>query len=474
VVVALLFPAVACSINPATGQNQLSFIGEQQEIALGRQNDEQIVQTMGLYPDEDLQAYVSRVGSELAAQSERPDLPWTFRVIDDPVVNAFALPGGFVYLTRGILTYLGSEAEMAGVLGHEIGHVTARHSVEQISRAQLAGIGLGIGMVLSEDLRQYGGLAQAGLGLLFLKYGRDDERQADDLGLRYMTRQSYDPRSMPEVFHTLERVSAAEGGGRVPEWLSTHPDPGQRAVRQKAEIEAAVASMADPRVERTEYLSHVDDVVFGDDPRQGFFKGSSFYHPELAFRLDFPDGWKTINQRSQVAATSPGQDAVVLLSLAQEDNAGAAAQAFFAQQGVSGGSTSRRNIGGLSAVTGGFSVPREQQTDLQGVAAFVEHGGQVFALLGFTVENQSNAYRDALSKAVYSFRPITDRRYLDVKPARLDVVRLPAAMTLRQFAERYPSSVDLERLALINQTTPDQRFAAGDRLKRVVGGELPK
>ena len=165
----------SCATNPATGRRQLSLVSERQEITMGFQNDTGIVQQLGVYPDSGLQRYVRGLGEKLAAVSERPSLPWSFRVVDDPVVNAFAVPGGFIYVTRGLLAHMNSEAQLAAVLGHEIGHVTARHSVEQLSRAQLAQVGLGVGMVFSETVRQYGQVAGAGLGVLFLKFGRDDE-----------------------------------------------------------------------------------------------------------------------------------------------------------------------------------------------------------------------------------------------------------------------------------------------------------
>ena len=181
---------LGCATNPATGKRQLSLIGEQDEIAMGREADKDIVALDGpSTTTPELQAYVQELGAALAAESERPNLPWTFRVLDDPIVNAFALPGGYIYVTRGILSHLNSEAELVGVLGHEIGHVTARHSVSRLSKAQLFSIGLGgRGWRVSPELREFGGIAQSGLGLLFLKYSRDDERQADDLGLRYSIR----------------------------------------------------------------------------------------------------------------------------------------------------------------------------------------------------------------------------------------------------------------------------------------------
>jgi len=185
---AALLTAAGCAINPATGKRQLSLIGESQEVAMGLEADGAIVAQMGLYGGDDLQDYVQGIGSKMAAVSERPQLDWTFRVVNDGAVNAFALPGGYIYITRGIMTHLNSEAELATVVGHEIGHVTARHSVNQMSKAQLTQMGLGVGMALSPELAQFGQYAETGLGLMFLKFGRDDERQSDDLGLRYMVK----------------------------------------------------------------------------------------------------------------------------------------------------------------------------------------------------------------------------------------------------------------------------------------------
>src|SRR5512134_1704571 len=205
---------IACATNPATGRKQLMLVSEAQEIAMGKEADQEAVAAYGLYPDPKVQAYVNELGQRLAKASERPSLPWSFKVVDDASVNAFALPGGYIYVTRGIMTHLRSEAELAGVLGHEIGHVTGRHSAQQMSQQQLAMGGLLIGMVAVPELQQYGGLVQQGLGLLFLKFGRDDENEADQLGLRYMTREAYEPRELLEVFGVLDRVTRETGGGR--------------------------------------------------------------------------------------------------------------------------------------------------------------------------------------------------------------------------------------------------------------------
>ncbi|HEX9940836.1 MAG TPA: M48 family metalloprotease [Thermoanaerobaculia bacterium] len=470
---ALLLVLLSCSTNPATGKRQIALISEQQEIAMGKEADQQVQQQLGLYPDQELQAYVNRLGQKLAADSERPNLPWTFRVVDDPVVNAFALPGGYIYITRGLMTHLTSEAELVSVLGHEIGHVTGRHSVEQMSKAQIAQIGLIAGMILRPELANYGDLAQTGLQLMFLKYGRDDEREADDLGLRYLDREGYDPRQMPEVFATLGRVSAQQKQGRIPNWLSTHPAPEDRIQRINAHIAKSGRDFSQATVGRERYLQAIDNVIFGQNPREGYFVGNTFIHPELGFQVRFPEGWRTSNQKQAVGAISPNQDAVVVVTLSGRRSPQEAAQEFFSQQGIQAGQSLRAELGGYPSVARVFGVQRGQSGDLRGIAAFVEKDNKVYQILGYTLAQNWRRYDDVLSSSLGSFERVTDRRALDVQPKRVDVVSLREPMTLEEFARRYPSTVDLETLAIINQADTNTRFPAGAELKRVVGGELP-
>ena len=467
--VAALLLLGGCSVNPATGQRQLALISEQQEIALGQQGAQSALAQFGHYDDAALQEYVAGVGQRLAAASERPELPWSFTVVDDPVVNAFALPGGPIFVTRGILAHFGSEAELASVIGHEIGHVTARHSVEQMSSAQLANLGLGVAMIASEALRPYAGLAAQGLQLMFLKFSRDDENQADELGLRYVTRADYDPNEMPKMFNTLDRISDAQGdGGRIPVWASTHPNPDRRLERTLERIAALPSDQQTGTVERNGYLRHVDGLVFGDDPRQGYFVGSRFYHPELAFRLDFPDGWRTINTRQYVAAISPEKDAVIMLSMAKAETAAAAAQSFFAEEGIERGSGWRQNFTNFRTV-----ASQQQPNVVRGLVGFLDHGGQVYQLVGYTPEASWATYRPAMEAKLATFRAVTDRRYLDVKPKRVELVELPQRMTLAGFNQRYPSTVDLTALAIANGVDENVMLDKGTLIKRIVGGELP-
>ncbi|HEX3557471.1 MAG TPA: M48 family metalloprotease [Thermoanaerobaculia bacterium] len=467
-----LLAMAGCSTNPATGRPQLALISEQQEIQMGLDNDQQVRQQLGIYADPKLQEYVNRVGQKLAAASERPNLAWTFRVIDDPVVNAFAIPGGHVYVTRGLMTHLTSEAELAGVLGHEIGHVTARHSVTQMSKQELAQIGLLAGAILSPAVADLSNLAAQGLQVLFLKYSRDDERQADQLGLRYMYQQGYDPREMPRVFEVLRRVSAAQGAGRIPGWLSTHPTEEERIRTISAEVARLGGDFSGRTVNRDEYVRTLDGVVFGQNPREGYFVGTTFVQPELKFQIRFPDGWKTSNERSAAGAISPNQDAAVSVSLSGQSSAQAAARQFFAQQGVQSGQEVQVSPNGLTAVSRIFGI-QGSSVDYEGIASFVEHDGKVYQILGFTGTQSWQRYEDVLSGTIATFGPVRDRRALEVQPKRIAVVSLPGEMTLQDFAQRYPSTVDLQTLAILNEAEASTRFPAGATVKRVMGGELP-
>ena len=461
-----------CVTNPATGRSQIMLVSEAQEIQMGREYDQQVVASIGLSPDSAWQRYVQQLGARLAAEGERPGLPWTFRVVDDPAINAFALPGGFIYVTRGILAHLNSEAELASVLGHEIGHVTARHSVSQMSNQQLAGLGLAIGTIVSSDVGRYAGLANSALGVLFLKYSRDDERQADDLGLRYLLRTTWDPREMLDVFQMLERVSAAQGGGRLPEWLATHPSPENRHEHIAQAIAAQPQDFSRTVVNRDPYLRRLGGQVFGNNPREGYFIGGQFLHPDMRFRLSFPEGWATHNGKQAVVAVSPGKDAVVELALAAETSAEAASRAFLAQQGITGGSTSRASSSGLPSVSTPFRATTEGGV-LSGMVLFVEHRGVVFGLFGYAPEPRWPTHQAAAERAVRSFQTLTDPAALNVQPQRLEIVRLDRRTTIAALARERASPVSAATLALINQIDVQTSLEPGRLVKWVGGQPLP-
>ena len=467
-------PVASCARNPVTGKNEISLISESQEIQMGQQAAQEVAQTIGFVDDPELQAYVSGIGMRMAKQSERPDLPWEFHVVDDAAVNAFAIPGGFIYVTRGLLGHMNSEAELASVLGHEIGHVTARHSVQQISKAQLATLGLGIGSILSSDIAQFAGVASQGLQVLFLKYGRDAETQADQLGFRYALNLNYDVREMANVFETLNRASQlGGGGGRLPEWLSTHPNPENRVARTEQRIDTLQRSLANAVVGRDEFLRQIEGINFGEDPRQGFFEGSMFYHPDMRFQLRFPEGWRTQNTPSAVVALSPKEDAIVQLGLAGNAAPREAAAQFLNQQGVQAGDASTSSINGNQAATSYFQA-QTQQGVIEGIVSFISYGGRTFGVMGYTPQGGLRTYDDELRGTIGSFEQLRNQAALSARPNKIELVRVPSQMTLAQFNQQYPSNTSIEELAIINELEgPESVIPRGRVVKRVTGGRVP-
>ena len=454
-----------CTLNPATGGHQLNFFGEESEIEMGREADAEIVASVGLYDDPLLQAYIQDLGMEIAASSERPHLPWSFKLLDDPSVNAFALPGGFVYVTRGLMTHLDSEAELAATIGHEVGHVTARHGVNQMSKQILASVGLGVAAVLDEDLAAWAFAGQVGLGLLFLHHSRDDERQADDLGLRYAVRSGYDPNQMPELFRTLDAVSQVEGVGSLPSWLATHPDPGAR--RKRIEEQVAKMQISEAKVERDSYLERLDGMVFGEDPREGFFEGNAFKHPGLRFRIDFPDGWETANQEDSVSAHSPGGNALVQVELSDKGSREQAEEEFFAEDGVSRDRSWENKVHGLPASWSRFEY-EEDEKELRGTVAFVEHGDSIFQVLALADAGSWSDQRETLEQTIGSFARLDDPKALNARASRIRVIRLKEDMTVEQFAEEFSSDAPVETVAMINHVQPGEVLKKGRLAKRVV------
>ncbi|NNM31608.1 MAG: M48 family metalloprotease [Gemmatimonadetes bacterium] len=468
--------ASSCAVNPATGEREISLVSESQEIAMGREADPAITAQMGgEYDDPQLQARVSELGMSLAQASERPDLPWTFRVLDDDLINAFALPGGFIYVTRGILSYMNSEAELVGVLGHEVGHVTARHTASRITRQQLGMIGVVGGAIFSETVRNNAGLALQGLQLLMLRYSREDESESDALGYRYMTRINYHPQGISEVMQMLQSTSPSAEEMGIPTWMLSHPDPGNRVEaneRRLARDAENGQTFEGYARNQSSFLDLLDGMVFGKDPRQGYFIDTRFLHPVLRFEITFPRGWGTQNGAQAVQAGNPEQTAIMGLTFADAESAAAAMNGFAAQEGVQTGRRTTWNEGGVDAVMAEFTAATEQGT-LAGAIMYADYGGAVYQILGYGPSGSWGSVQGAVTGAIQSFRPLTDGRLLDVAPHRIEVMTVPANMSFTQFLNRYPSTVADEEVALANQVDMDATLSRGQRVKRIVGGRIP-
>jgi predicted Zn-dependent protease len=356
---------------------------------------------------------------------------------------------------------------MAAVMGHEIGHITARHSAQQMSRAQVAQIGLGVGSILSDEIASVAGVASTGLGLLLLSYGRAAESQADDLGFRYMLSDGYDPRAMRDMFMMLGSLSGGEG--KLPSWLSSHPDPDNRLASTDERLAALSRDLSGTVIGRQAFLQRIDGIVFGENPRAGYFAGQEFLHPDLRFRFTFPAGWKSHNGTDAVTSISPGEDAILELRLAAGSDPVAALRAFGAQEGLASDQQQTTSINGNPAATAEWQAQTANGV-LRGRAAFIALDGRVYRILGYTALANYGTHRPAIIATQGSFARVTDPAVLNRQPNRLRIVTLPRAMTLREFHAAYPSVVPVEQVAHINAVEADARLAQGHRLKRVVAG----
>src|SRR5688572_21454280 len=341
-----------CAINPVSGKRDFMLLSESQEVALGQQSDPEIKAYFGLYEDPKLQKFINEKGQEKVAVSHRKNLKYEFKIVDSPVVNAFAVPGGYVYFTRGIMAHFNNEAEFAGVLGHEIGHITARHSAKQYSNAMLANIGLVAGVLISPEFAQFADVAQQGVGLLFLKFGRDAERQSDELGVEYSTKINYDAQQMADFFGTLQQLQKQSGAEEVPDFLSTHPNPGdrQKSVTKLAADWRKKVRASDLKVNRDSYLKMIDGIIYGDDPRQGFTEDNVFYHPVMKFQFPYPSSWMVQNSPEQVQFAPRDGNAMMMLTLTKGSSLDNAAQALVQNYKLNVQESKRDDVNGNPAI----------------------------------------------------------------------------------------------------------------------------
>ncbi len=455
----------ACATNPVTGKRQLSLVSEAQEIEMGKGEVVRARNETGFYPDSALTAYVAAIGMRMAGVSERPSLPWEFHLIDDPMVNAFAAPGGFIFMTRGILAYLNSEAELAAVVGHEIGHVTAKHTVTSISQQQMGTLGVLGAAVLANDQR-IAQVGSAGLGVLFLKYSRDHERQSDGLGHRYSLHQGYDVREMPKTFITLGKVSEASGNaGRIPGFLSTHPDPGDRVGATTAWADT-VGDYSKLTIGRDRYLDRLDRMVYGEDPRQGYFEGQRYLHPELRFQFDMPAGWQGINQALQIIMAEPKGTAQIQLRAASQASPSSAMQAWQGQQGVVTGAVQQLQVAGAPALTAEFTAATQDGQQLHGRVLYLSYRGATWQFLGIALATAWPQVGGAINATLGSFA-VTPANQVYRRVRELRIVTLPRQMTMTALAAESGGAATARELALINSVEEGAMQPQGRKVKTI-------
>ncbi len=432
-----LAAALACAVNPVTGKKEFMLYSESQEIELGKQTDESVAAQYGVYDDAALQGAVGKIGLAIAAKGQRPGLPWRFTVLDSPVVNAFAVPGGSVYVTRGILAMMSSEAELAAVLGHEIGHVNARHSMSQMSKQQVAQIGLAAGSVISKEFARYAGLASTGLQVLFLKYSRDNENQADALGVDYSRAAGYDPSDMAVTFRALQRMGDMSGGSSLPGFLSTHPLTADRIANVQAMLKPQDASLA--RRPET-YLRTVEDLVYGEDPRQGYVENSVFYHPGLRFQFAVPPGWTVQNTPGSVTLIAADQSAGVVMrggksTDSPQEYARKAAESI-TQSGGTLIEERSATFNGLAGYEQAYTITQEDRSTIRMRLSCVKKGDYVYAFQAISPADGFSKHDPSFKSVVGSFRDLTDASKINRAPKRLVLVKADGAETLQAILRR--------------------------------------
>jgi len=470
---ALTFGIYSCAVNPVTGKQELMLLSETDEINLGRETDVQIVKEYGIYEDAKLIAYLNDICQRIGKISHRPSLTYHFKILDASVVNAFAVPGGYVYFSRGILACLNSEAELAGVMGHEIGHITARHSAQQYSRAQLAQVGLlGLGMALPENFSSLAGIVQLGVGMLFLRFSRDNERQADDLGVEYSSRVGYDATQMAHFFETLERMDPGSDRSGLPGWFSTHPNPEDRvkAVNARSKEWQDRLGGRDLALNRDTYLRQIDGIVFGDDPRQGYIEENVFYHPELLFQFPVPANWKINNTPSNVQMVSDGQEAVIIFTVTKGPSPYEVSRKFISKTGARVIRAEAMQVNGLPSERV-LSEIQTQKGVIRVMSYFIQKGKQIFVFHGLTSQGLFQKYGSTFDRTMRQFKELTDPKKINVKPDRIRVYATRTTEALENSLRFYGApSEKLKEMALLNGKFLNDVLPANTLIKVVEKG----
>jgi predicted Zn-dependent protease len=461
--------ASSCAINPVTGRKQLSLISEHGEIEMGKETDAQIAQEYGFYADKELTAYVTKIGMTMAPLTHRPKLEYHFAVLDTPVVNAFAAPGGYIYVTRGILAMMNSESELATVIGHELGHVNARHSVVQMSKVMLAQVGLIAGSILSKDFAKYAGVASLGMQLLFLKFSRDDEREADKLGVDYARAGRFNSVEMIHFFTTLQRYGDLSGGhNSLPGFLSTHPLTSERIENVKKMV--GENDLALP-TNRPAYLRQIDGIVYGDDPRQGFVEGGSFHHPGLGFSFTPPQGWEVQNTPTQVTMAGDNGNAAIIFGAeaSTEDVATYGRNKIAKIEGRQDVSEQSATINGMSSFHQLCTVVQQNQDPVRARLAFIRKGKLITAFTAMSKVADFGRYDPSFRNVIGSFRDLTDAKLLNRQPRHLGVVRADGRRSYREYFEQSGAAKDAwPALAVLNGAEkPEAVPSAGAEVKVV-------
>ncbi|RSK48834.1 M48 family metalloprotease [Hymenobacter rigui] len=443
----------------------------------GAQPDPAVIAQFGLLDNAKLQNYIDQKGMQMGRVSDRPADVKGFTVVDSPIINAFATPDGHVYFTRGILAYFNDEAQFSGVLGHEIGHITARHGQKQQTRSTIAGIGMILGSVIAPRVMQsVGGVVQQGVGLGLLKYGRDAENEADVLGVKYSSKIGYDPAHMADFFLTLSRTEQQSGAAGVPTFLSTHPNSADRYQRvKKLAVTAEQQAGRQLSINRDQYLRLIDGLAYGDNPREGYVENSVFYHPDLKFQFPIPQGWQSQNTPSQFQMAEPNGKAAIILLPAGNKGLDETAQALAQQLNLQSPQAQKTTINGFPAIAiQGDQVGQDQQTGQQGITArtlsyLIQDGQSIYAFVGLTSPAAFETYAPQFQRTAQGYKRLTDAAKLNKQPERVRIRTAKAGQTLASaLAANGIPSKRYEELAILNGMKTTDKMTSG-QLFKVVG-----
>jgi len=468
---------VACAVNPESGQHEPALLSEADELRLGQDSDIDIRNQFGVYGDKRLQAYVQQIGERLAARSHRPQLHYTFTILDTQDVNAFALPGGYIYMTRGILAHLNSEAELAAVLGHEIGHVTARHAVRQYSAALAANTSIPLTSILVPEIANRSAQSLYGLigNALLSGYGREHELEADHLGAVYLARADYPPQAMLSVMTLLKNQESVEKEraareGREPRvyhgLFATHPSADLRLQQIVTQAEQDRAS-TNGRVERDSYLRRLDGLAYGDSEAQGIRRGNDFYHRGLNVTVHFPEHWHLDNSPEKLLGLSPAGDAVIQMQAAPRGKARTPQEYLVVQMRVhdlrNGMALSANHLAAYTGITR-MQTPFGLR-DTPVAVVFLKQ--QAFRFYG-AARQDNPAFQHAFLDTVQSLRPLTTSQQSLARGLRVDVVSARRGDTFARLARRTPlKSEPATLLRLLNGKYPDGEPATGELIKTI-------
>jgi predicted Zn-dependent protease len=474
----ILISLGGCAINPATGEQDLLLMSEQSEIALGRKTNKEVLQQYIVYDNPELQAYVNEVGQALAMNSHRNNLIYRFTILDSRDVNAFALPGGYIFITRGLMAYLNSEAELAAVLGHEIGHVTARHSVRQYSATQLTGIGTVLASIFIPGMNQASNQLMQVMGTAFLRgYGREHELEADQLGAEYVARTNYDAESMLNVIRVLKdqetfETQRAKSEGREPRiyhgLFSTHPDHDTR-LQEIVGYASKYQSQTESRKGEEEYLNKIDGLVFGDSSQQGITRGNNFYHESLGISITFPKKWNVTNLPDKLVINAP-LGAATQQILLDDINKKISPREFMIQRlGLKSlRDDSSLTINGLDAHTG-IATINTGNGKRNARFTVIYFNNQAYILVGVTKDPESMSHYDAaFMQTARSFHQLTEDERLLAQPLRLKIVETTDETNFKSLAEQSPlEQYQEEKLRLLNGLYPQGKANSKSLLKIV-------